>query len=229
LRRVMSRGTGRGRRTLRLVWLATAAVVASSLAISPLPGADAQAANAHILAYGPGPCGPPPSPPPVCWYPADFHINSSDQVTWAMGSGNHGLEQLSTGSAWPSSCPKDKKYPTCSFSKPGVYRFQCSVHHEKMTGSVTVDFVPPGLQQPQAPPGSTAAAGPPGARGSSNPAQALLPSASPSADPAVGDSTSNNPTSSGGGGMPALVILEVVAILTLGGALAYFVATRKAA
>jgi hypothetical protein len=230
LARLLTRGTRWPNRAQRLGRLAIATAVASWVGIAPLPGSTAFAASAHILAYGPGPCGPPGANPPYCWSPSDFHINSGDQVTWALGSGNHGLEQLSTASPWPSSCPKDQKFPTCSFPKTGVYRFQCSVHHEKMSGSLTVDFIPPALQRPPAgPPGATGAAPLPAVSAPGNPPQALQPSASPSADPVAGDATTTTPSSSGGGGNPALLILEVVAVVALAGALVYFVATRKTA
>jgi plastocyanin len=211
----------------RLGRLAVAAALAVGFLMGPRLGSPAMAANAHILAYGPLPTGNNPcGGPAYCWQPGDFHINSGDQVTWAMGSGNHGLQQLSSGSSWPSNCPKDQKYPTCSFSKTGVYRFQCSVHHEKMSGSVTVDFVPPQHQAPPAPLGAPGAAPPPGASPSGS-YQALLPSASPSGDPSAADSSTANSAGSGGGVSPALLILAVVVLLGAGGAGVYYLATRE--
>jgi plastocyanin len=208
--------------------------IASGFGIAPLTGAPALAATAHVLAYGPlassgpGPC----NTGALCWYPSDFHINSGDQVIWAVGSGNHGLQQLSTGAPWPSDCPKDQKYPTCKFSNTGVYRFQCSVHHEQMSGSITVDFLPPQQQQGHPPPpaatGATGAVPPAAAPAPGQTNQAVAPSASSSADPASGDTSSNNPISSSSGNSVPL-ILGLVALLSVIGAAVYFYATRNRA
>jgi plastocyanin len=229
LGRAPTHGVGWGGPIHRLARFAVGAALALGLLIGPQIGSGAMAANAHILAYGPLPAGNNPCGAGVatyCWQPSDFHVNSGDQVTWAMGSGNHGLDQLSTGSSWPSNCPKDQKYPTCSFSKTGVYRFQCSVHHEKMTGSVTVDFVPSHLQASPPPPGAPGAVPPLGGSPTGD-YQALLPSASPSGDPSAADSSSANPTNSGGGVSPALLMLAVVVLLGAGGAGIYYLATRE--
>ncbi|HXO67309.1 MAG TPA: hypothetical protein VN863_04875 [Candidatus Dormibacteraeota bacterium] len=170
--------------------------------------------------------------------PANFHVNAGDKVTWANAYGTHGLEQLSTASPWPSSCPK-VDYPTCTFSQRGTYNFQCR-YQTGMTGSVTVDTGPP--PQPQsrpAPPGQQGApqqGGPPqGANPSPNGgAQALLPSApssaSPSSDPSGGTSAANNNgTNSGGGGSRTPLIIGVVVLLAIAGAAAYFIRARQTA
>src|ERR1700730_3448514 len=133
--RFLKRAGWRGR-TRKLARFAVAVAVASGPAIALVPRSDAHAATENVTAYTNGPCGQ------TCWYPANFHANAGDKVTWANGYGTHGLEQRNTASQWPSSCPK-VDYPTCSFSQRGTYNFRCRVHLDSMTGSVTVDTGPP--------------------------------------------------------------------------------------
>jgi plastocyanin len=229
--RLLKRPAGSRGRARKLANFGIALAVLSAPVITLVPGSDALAATAPVVAYKDGPCGA------LCWSPANFHVNAGDKVTWANGSGTHGLEQLNSGATWPASCPKNNPYPTCSFSQKGTYNFQCRVHHAAMTGSVTVDSgQPPQPQSHPLPTDATQAGPPPPA----NPAptdtsQALLPSAppssaSPSADPSGGTSAANNNrTNSGGRGSPAPLIIGVVVLLAIAGAAAYFIRARQTA
>jgi plastocyanin len=223
------RQAGSRSRDRALAQLAIVATIASGPGIALVPRSDALAANAHILAYSGTLCGllNPGTGSQNCWYPANFHVNSGDQVSWSMGSGTHGLQTLNSGSQWPAGCQKSD-YPTCSFSQKGTYNFQCKVHGASMSGSVTVDFGPPPPPPSRPGPPSATQATPTAAP---NPlpggtAQALLPSVSPSASPTAGGSKANNRTTSGGAGSSAPLIIGVAVLLAIAGGAAYFVRYR---
>jgi plastocyanin len=236
------------RRHERLTCLAIAAGTLSVPGVVLTAHSDALATGTTITAYTGGPCAT------NCWQPANVTVNVGDEVTWAMGSGPHGLEKLQSGSAWPPGCPADGMYGRCSFSQVGTYNFQCSVHKAAMTGSVTVSGPPPpppapppqsATQPPAAvpPPASTGRPAPPAAQPAPFQSQALpSPSPSPSdtsqalASPAAaasptpdGLAANTSPAGTRGGlGLLAFAI-GLAVLVALAGGVVYFVRTRNPA
>jgi plastocyanin len=237
------------RRNERLTWLAIVAGILSVPGVVLTSHSEALAAGTTITGYSGSPCAT------NCWQPAHITVNVGDQVTWALGSGPHGLEKLPSGSAWPPGCPADGTYGSCSFSQAGTYNFQCSVHKAAMMGSVAVSGPPPPIPSPQppAPPppppvppaghqAPTAQSPPPAALPAPSQSQALpSPSPSPSdtsqalASPSGASSRSGGlaaDTSRGmprGGPGPLPFIIGLAVLVGLAGAVVYFVRTRKPA
>jgi plastocyanin len=224
--RLLKRAAGSRSQNCTLARLALATAIASAPLTTVLPRSDALAANVNVQALSDGRCGP---AVPNCWYPNNFHANTGDQVTWALGSGRHALQQLNTGAAWPGGCRGD--FPTCSFSQTGTYKFQCKIHGASMSGSVTVDTGGPPAPQsrPTQPSGPQAGPQPPANPSPGSSAQALLPSGSPSASAGVSGSSNNNGTNSAGGGgssSPAPLLIGVAALLVIAGGAAFYIRYR---
>jgi plastocyanin len=231
--RLLKRAAGSRWQNRTLARLALATAIAPAPLTAVLPHSYALAANAHVLAYSSAQlCSQlnPGSGSQNCWYPANFHVNAGDQVSWASGgSGTHGLLPLNSGSPWPAGCHGD--YPTCSFSQTGTYRFECRVHHASMSGSVTVDTGGPPAPQsrPTQPSGPQAGPQPPANPSPGSSAQALLPSGSPSASAGVSGSSNNNGNNSAGGGgssSPAPLLIGVAALLVIAGGAAFYIRYR---
>jgi plastocyanin len=81
----------------------------------------------------------------VRWSPSEAQVAPTGSVTFqdVAGEGEHGViwkpgnPEPPTCSGVPNVGAKEWK-GTCSFTKPGVYEFECAVHHSLMTGRITV-------------------------------------------------------------------------------------------
>jgi plastocyanin len=82
---------------------------------------------------------------PYSWSPAETTVKPGGSVTFQNSDeGLHGVIWKSGNPETPacSGVPIEKGeaewHGSCSFTKPGVYRFECAIHHSLMTGTITV-------------------------------------------------------------------------------------------